>query len=315
MKIRDIGEIGLIERISKKIRLDRSVIKGIGDDTAVIKWTAGKYLLFTCDMLIEDVHFRFREAKPLRGAKFFKMATPFQIGWKALARNISDIAAMGGEPKYALVSIGLDPGLPVSFADGIFEGINELAKKSGVNIVGGDTCRSKKIVIDVSLIGEVESRNLTQRSGAQKRDAIFVTGSLGGSIKGKHLDFTPRLDEARALVKNFKINSMIDISDGLLLDLKRILDASSAGAVIYEDLIPVSAEADSFKDAVTSGEDFELLFTMPPDTAGRFMKNYIKKIKIPVSLIGEVTSRECGYRLIGCGWKKKKMSEKGYIHF
>lgn len=302
-KIKDIGELGLIGRIAKKIRLDKTVIKGIGDDTAVIKWTGSKYLLFTCDMLIEDVHFRRRAA------------TPFQIGWKALARNLSDIAAMGGAPRYALVSVGLDPNLPVSFADGIFDGMNALAKKFKVNIVGGDTSRSKKIVIDISLIGEVEKNKLTLRSGAREGDAIFVTGLLGGSIKAKHLNFTPRLDEARALVENYKINSMIDVSDGLLLDLWRLLDASSSGALIYEDLVPLSSQAGSFKEAVAGGEDFELLFTMPPSEAERFMKSYLKKITIPVSLIGEITSKGRGYRLIGSDWKEKKITNKGYLHF
>ena len=303
MKIRDIGELGLINCISKKVRCDRSVIKGIGDDTAVIKWTSGKYFLFTCDMLIEDVHFK-------RAG-----ATPYQIGHKALARNISDIAAMGGVPKYALVSIGLDPSLPVEFADGIFEGINKLAKQFGINIVGGDTSRSSKVVIDVSLIGEVEKKLLTLRSGAKEGDAIFVTGELGGSIKGKHLNFTPRLEEARALVKNFKVNSMIDISDGLLLDLWRVLDASKAGAVIYEDLIPVSSRAGSFRRAVTDGEDFELLFTMAPKEAERFMKNYLLKLDVPVSLIGEVTAEKRGYRLIGRDWKEKRITKRGFQHF
>ncbi|MDD5428908.1 MAG: thiamine-phosphate kinase [Candidatus Omnitrophica bacterium] len=303
MKIRQAGELGLIERISKKIRLDKSVVKGIGDDTAVIKGTGNKYLLFTCDMLIEDVHFK------------RKQATPFQIGWKAMARNISDIAAMGGVPKYALVSAGLDPRLPVSFVDGIFDGINALAKKFKINIVGGDTSRSNKIVIDISLIGEVEKKGPVLRSGAREGDAIFVTGFLGGSIKGKHLDFTPRLDAARALVKNFKVNSMIDISDGLLLDLWRILEASGRGALLYEDLIPASNKADSFRQAVTAGEDFELLFTMSPKEAERFMRRYSMKLGVPVSLIGEVTSKRCGYRLIGKDWKEDRITGKGYCHF
>ena len=303
MKIKDIGEIGLIERISKKVKCDRSVIKGIGDDAAVIRWTGNKYLLFTCDMLVEDVHFLRREA------------TPFQIGWKALARNVSDIAAMGGVPKYALVSVGLDPNLPVSFADGIFDGINAVAGKFKVNIVGGDTSKSRKTVIDVSLIGEVEKGRLTLRSGAREGDAIFVTGFLGGSYKGKHLDFMPRLEEARLLVKNFKVNSMIDVSDGLLLDLWRILSASEKGALVYEDLIPLSEKAASFKKAVTDGEDFELLFTMAAKEAERFMKGYLSKLEIPVSLIGEVTSKRCGYRLIGDDWKEKRIKKKGFLHF
>ena len=315
MKIKDIGELALIRRIAGKIKCDRSVVRGIGDDTAVIKWTSGKYLLFTCDMVIEDAHFWFRGAKPLREAKFLKRATPFQIGWKALARNLSDIAAMGGVPKYALMSIGLDPDLPVSFADGLLDGINTLAKKFKVNIVGGDTSASKKIVVDISLIGEVEKDKLTLRSGAREGDAIFVTGLLGGSIKGKHLKFIPRLEEARALVKNFKVNSMIDISDGLLLDLGRILEASGTGAFIYEDLVPVSSEASSFKEAVTGGEDFELLFTMAPKEAERFMRSYLTKLKVPVSLVGEVTAKRCGYRLIGSDWKEKRVGREGFLHF
>ena len=135
MKLKDIGEIGLIERLRRRTKCDRSVLKGIGDDTAVIKWTRDKYLLYTCDMLIEDVHFK------------LKSTTPFQIGWKAISRNISDIAAMGGVPRYCLVSAGLNSGLPVSFFDKLYEGMAKLAKKFKVNIVGGDTGRSEKLVI------------------------------------------------------------------------------------------------------------------------------------------------------------------------
>lgn len=303
MNIKKIGELGLIERISRKIKNDRSVIKGIGDDTAVIKCTGSKYLLFTCDMLIEDVHFTRRKA------------TPFQIGWKAMARNLSDIAAMGGVAKYALVSVGLDPKLPISFADGIFDGINAAAKKFKVNIVGGDTSKSGKIVIDVSLIGEAEKNNIVLRSGAREGDAIFVTGFLGGSIKGKHLNFTPRLNEARMLVKNFKVNSMIDVSDGLLLDMWRILNASKKGALLYEDLIPVSDHVGSFEKAVTDGEDFELLFTMAAKEAERFIRHYSLKFETPVSLIGEVMPKKCGYKLMGKDWKEKKINKKGFLHF
>ncbi|MFA6321671.1 MAG: thiamine-phosphate kinase [Candidatus Omnitrophota bacterium] len=303
MKIQDIGELGLIERISRKIKNDSNVFRGIGDDTAVIKCPGSKYLLFTCDMLIEDVHFK------------RKLATPFQIGWKAMARNLSDIAAMGGVAKYALVSVGIDPKLPVSFADGVFDGMNAAAKKFKVNIVGGDTSKSAKIVIDISLIGEVEKKFLTLRSGAREGDGIFVTGFLGGSIKGKHLDFMPRLNEARMLVKNFKVNSMIDVSDGLLLDLSRILSASKKGALIYEDLIPVSDKARSFGSAVTDGEDFELLFTMGAKEAERFIRHYSLRFETPVSLIGEITSERCGYKIIGKDWKEKRISKKGFLHF
>ena len=293
MKIKELGEAGLVKRLAKRFRLDNTVIKGSGDDTAVLRWTKDKYLLFTCDMVVEGVHFD------------LKKAAPFQIGWKALARNISDIAAMGGVPRYALVSIGLLPSTSVKFLDELYRGIQKCAKAFNVNIVGGDTARSKKLVIDVSLIGEVEKENVVFRSGAETGDIIFVTGSLGGSIKGKHLNFMPRLKEARALVKNFKISSMIDISDGLALDLWRVLDASKVGARIYKDAVPISSEADSFEKAISEGEDFELLFTMSPGEAKRFVKRARPKIGAPVTMIGRIVDKRYGYNL----------KSKGYLHF
>jgi thiamine-monophosphate kinase len=303
MKIKDIGEIGLIKRIAQTARTDSSVIKGIGDDTAVIKWTRDKYLLFACDMLVEDVHFR------------RKSAAPFQIGWKALARNLSDVAAMGGVGRYAVVSVGIDPDSAVSLADEIWKGLGSIAKKFDINIVGGDTVRSKKLIIDVSLIGEVEKSSLVLRSGAREGDAILVTGSLGGSMKGRHLSFMPRIKEARRLVKNFKINSMIDISDGLILDLWRILEAGGTGARIYESLIPVSGDAGSFRKAVTDGEDFELLFTMSAKEAKRLLKTKFLKAKTPITVIGEITAKKESYLLMREDGKKERLHPNGYLHF
>ena len=313
IRLKDIGEIKLIERISGKIKLDASVIRGIGDDAAVIAWPhrvtgrlkrmCGRYLLYTCDMLVEDVHFT------LSGA------TPFQIGWKAMARNLSDIAAMGGVGRYAVVSLGTDPGRRVSFIDGIYEGIRAVCGRFKVNIVGGDMSKSKKTVISISLIGEVERRKLVTRSGATPGDLIFVTGSFGGSIKRKHLNFIPRISEARLLVNNFRISSMIDVTDGLILDLSRILDRSRAGARIHQSLIPLSEEAVSFKEAVTCGEDFELLFTMAPGEARRFLKTSLVKMNTPVTLIGEVTDRRDGFTLVTDDAVEIKVDPKGYLHF
>lgn len=303
MLIKDIGEIGLINRLAGRARADKTVVKGIGDDAAVIKWTKDKYLLFTCDMLIEGVHFDLRKA------------TPFQIGWKALARNISDIAAMGGMPKYALVSVGLDAKLPVRFADEIYRGLASIARIFRVNIVGGDTVKSGNLVIDVSLIGYVEKKNLVSRSGAKPGDVILVTGSIGGSIKGKHLNFVPRAAEARRLVKGFKVNSMIDISDGLLLDLQRILSASRAGARIYEDAVPVSGKAGSLSEAVRDGEDFELLFTMSAKEARRLLRTTSAKIAAPVTKIGEIVGRTYGLRLVRKDGSEERVKAEGYLHF
>lgn len=303
MKIKDLGEIELIKRLSKRFRLDGSVIRGSGDDTAVLRWTKEKYLLFACDMVIEDAHFT------------LSRATPFQIGWKALGRNISDIAAMGGVPKYAVVSMGIDPALNISVADGICEGLRKIADRFGVNIVGGDIAKSKKIIVDIAVIGQVEKNKLTLRSGAKKGDIIFVTGTLGGSIKGKHLKFEPRLKGARWLVDNFKINSMIDISDGLALDLHRILKASNVGAIIAEEAIPVSKEAKTVKNALFDGEDYELLFTMNKKEALRFLKTSTGRMKTQVSMIGKIAGKERGFMMIDPDGRAGRLKTEGYTHF
>lgn len=302
-RLKDIGELGLIKRLSARARYGKTVVKGIGDDAAVIRWTKDKYLLFTCDMSVEGVHFKLKEA------------TPFQIGWKALGRNISDIAAMGGLPRYALVSIGLPRRLDLSFLDGVYKGVDDLARHFKIDIVGGDTAGSNEVVIDVSLIGEVEKRSLTLRSGARAGDVILVTGSVGGSIKGKHLTFMPRLTEARRLVRSYKVNSMIDVSDGLLLDLWRVLEASGAGATLCEGAIPVSGCADSFRGALSDGEDFELLFTMSVKEARVFFDKEVPRMKTPVALIGEVTDKKRGYRMIRRDGSVEKLEPKGYLHF
>lgn len=302
MKIKDIGEINLIKRLAKRFRLDKSVVKGPGDDAAVLRWTKNKHLLFTCDMVIEGRHFD------------LKKATPFQAGWKALGRNISDIAAMGGVPRHAVVSLGVDPRSSVDIADGICKGIKALADRFGVNIVGGDVAGSKKIIIDISLIGEVEKNKLVLRSGAKKGDVILVTGSLGGSIKGRHLNFMPRVREAREILKNFKINSMIDISDSLALDLHRVLEASGTGAYIYEEAVPLSRAAASVKNALYDGEDYELLFTMSAKEARRFFSK-TSRIKVPVTLIGKIVDRSRGYRIIKKDGREESMETRGYTHF
>lgn len=301
MNIKDVGEIGLIKRLTGGIKLSPSVVMGAGDDAAVIKWKPGKYLLYTSDMTIEGTHFK------------KSSATPSQIGWKALCRNISDIAAMGGVPLYAVVSIALPPSLDVSFAGGIYEGIKKAARRYKVDIVGGDTSRSDSIIIDISLIGEVEKTNLVTRRGARRGDIILVTGSIGGSLNGKHLDFLPRVKESRALVKKYSVSSMIDVTDGLLLDLRRILDSSGAGARIYKEMVPLS-EGASFEKAVREGEDFELLFTMSRKEARRFFTGGMLK-DTPVTPIGEITGRSCGYRLLSGDGKSERIRAGGYLHF
>ncbi|MDD5692170.1 MAG: thiamine-phosphate kinase [Candidatus Omnitrophica bacterium] len=298
MRLKDIGEFGLIKRFRDKIKTDNSVVKGSGDDCAVLKLDKDNYQLFTCDMIIEGVDFK-------------KTVDPALVGRKALAISISDISACAGIPRHAVVSLGLPLAMPVSRVDRLAKGLFSLAKKYRINIVGGDISSADKLIIDVSMLGVVEKKNLCLRSGAKTGDIIMVTGSLGGSIKGKHLKFEPRLKEARYLVNNFKINSMIDISDGLLQDLSHILEQSSAGAVMYEKLIPLSREARGVDDALSSGEEFELLLTASRDQANRI----IKSSKYRFTPIGEIMPKAFGLRTINYKNEYSRIKSRGFKHF
>jgi len=294
----NLGEFGLIDRIKKQIKLDPSVIVGPGDDCAVLKFNKGFYQLFTCDMLVE-------------GVDFTGSTDPYLIGRKAIACSISDIAACGGIPRYAGISLGLPSGIALSKVDKIAKGAIELAKKYKINIIGGDISRAKSIVIDVSMLGEVEKNCFIKRSGAKAGDIILVSGKFGGSIKGKHLKFCPRVKEARYLVRNFKINSMIDVSDGLAQDLGHILKSSKKGAVIYEALIPLSPDAKSIKGALNDGEDFELLFTMPAKEANKLLSRRCRDFKA----IGKITERSSGFKLESRNGKQTDLKLKGFRHF
>ena len=298
MSLNKISESGIIERIARKVTNDSSVVCGIGDDAAVLKYTKARYLLFTSDMLVEGVDFTSR-------------VRPQELGHKAIACSLSDIAAMGGRAKYSLVSIGMPEKNPLKFIDGFYEGALKLAKRFKANVVGGDLSFSKKIVIDVSTVGEVKKNKLVLRSGAKPGDIIFVSGSLGGSIYGRHLRFIPRLEEANYLVSNYRVNSMMDISDGLSLDLYRLCRASNVGAVIYENLIPVSKQAKSAGEALNMGEDFELLFTLSGQEAKRLNKNCGRTF----TAIGEIRQAGCGIKLITRDYKEKLLEPKGYQHF
>jgi len=298
MLIKNIGEFGLINRIKKLIKTDASVVKGPGDDCAVIKFSKDKYMLFTSDMIVEGVDFTGKDR-------------PYLVGRKAIAVSVSDIAACAGLPRYCLVSVGLPKNTSVDFIDKLIKGMFHFAKKYGINIVGGDLSRARQLTIDVSMLGIVEKKNLALRSGAKIGDIIFVTGKLGGSILGKHLRFTPRLKEARFLVKNFRVNSMIDISDGLTQDLGHILEESSSGAIIYEDLIPISKQARNLNDALYWGEDFELLFTV---SAYEAKKLYRKKLT-GFKPIGEIVDKKYGLRLVDKRGRDKIIKPKGFQHF
>jgi thiamine-monophosphate kinase len=298
MLITKIGEFGLIERFRKKIKTGTTVVKGSGDDCAVLRFNKDKYLLFTCDMLVEGVDFRPNEK-------------PYLIGRKSVAVSISDIAACAGIPYHCLISLGLPQKTSIDFVDKLFKGMLDIAKKFKINIVGGDLSRAGQLVIDVSMLGMVEKKYLILRNGAKAGDIIFVTGSLGGSIQGKHLKFTPRLKEARYLVKNFKVNSMIDVSDGLAQDLGHILEQSRVGAIIYEDLIPQDKKARNLKEALYMGEDFELIFTLSPQEASKIYRKRLVNFRP----IGEIVDKRYGFSMISKKGRVEVIIRKGYRHF
>lgn len=299
MRVGKIGEFGLIERIKKNIKTDPSVVVASGDDCAVIRFTKDQYQLFTCDMIVQDVDFTLRD-------------NPRLIGRKALAVSVSDIAACGGRPTHCLVSLGMPGNTGVELVDKISLGMFALAREYRVNIVGGDLSRADRLIIDVSMLGLVGRKQLCLRSGARRGDMIFVTGSLGGSIRGKHLDFTPRQEESQFLVNNFKINSMIDISDGLAQDLGQIIKASRVGAVIYENLLPFSREARDLSEVLYMGEDFELLFTLSREQAKKLLRRKDTRFKC----IGEIVDAKYGLKLLAKDEREKNIKTKGgFRHF
>ncbi|MBN1913974.1 MAG: thiamine-monophosphate kinase [Candidatus Omnitrophica bacterium] len=293
-----LGEFGLIDRIKRSVFTDASVIKGIGDDCAVLKYDSKNYQLLTSDMVTEGVDFLFGE-------------DPYFIGRKSLAVSLSDIASCCGVARYFMVSLGLPEKYPVSSVDKIFLGMRALADEFGLSLIGGDITKAARLLIDVTVLGSVKKNRLALRGGARLKDIIFVTGEIGGSLKGKHLKFTPRLREAGYLAKNFKINAMIDISDGLTQDLGHILQQSKKGARIYEDLIPLSPEASGLKKALHEGEDFELLFTLPQAEAKRLLGAKIRFFQP----IGEIIPEKYGLRLVDKKGKETKIKPEGFLHF
>ena len=296
-KIEAIGEAGLIRRLAAKISVDKTVVKGIGDDCAVIDF-GRQYLLLTCDMIVE-------------GVDFMRTTDPALVGRKALAISASDIASCGGVPRYCLVSLGLPRGYSLASVDRFYKGMRGLARSLEVNIVGGDMSRASRLTVDVSLAGTVEKRNLVLRSGARPGDVVFVTGSFGGSIKGKHLSFTPRVAQARYLVTRFRPTSMIDASDGLCRDLYHILEESGVSALLHQDLIPQSKASTGIADALYSGEDFELIFTVAKKDAAAVAAS--KRFRFfPV---GTVLPAGDGLLLAGRSGAPRRLAVKGYSHF
>ncbi len=287
MLLKDIGEFGLIHRIASALPAPPDhVVVGVGDDVAVLDGLDGSYLLATIDAQVEGVHFR------------LETTTAYQLGRKAVAINLSDIAAMGGAPLWALVSLALPSHTEVSFVDELYCGMNEEIRRSGCCIVGGNVSRGHSgILVDICLLGKVAKDRVILRSGAKEGDAVMVTGTLGDSRAGlellsrthcavsvssesrnrvleRHLTPRARIEEGQVLAGLQKVSAMLDVSDGFLGDLQHLCDASGVGAQVWVDDMPMSdacrevaaiAGVSPLEWALTGGEDYELLFTLSPE--------------------------------------------------
>ena len=281
-------ETDLITKLTTDLPTDSSIDVGPGDDCAVVN-VDGKNVLLKTDAVVEGVHFT-------------ADTPPEKIGRKAIARPLSDIAAMGGRPSHAVVTVGLPEDFDETRLKTIYRGAGEMGEQNGTYIVGGEITRNPVLLISVSLIGHVETDRVLTRKGSRDGDAVFLTGELGGSIAGKHLDFDPRLAEARWLAEQFEIHAMIDLSDGLATDLRYLL-GDNLGAELLTPAIPISRAAkerardnpagkSALLAALADGEDYELLFTLPSKQAVPLHDDWKTAFpELPLHCIGKITSQ------------------------
>lgn len=336
MYIEKIGERGLIRRIQSKFPpKDQSIVIGIGDDAAIISPTPGRFLLFSTDTLREDIHFK----------KTY--CTFYDIGWKAVAVSISDIAAMGGTPRYLLLSIAVPIKTSVRDIDSLLNGVADITVRYDISLIGGNVARSKGgVTIDTTVIGELIRGSGLIRSGAHAGDLLYVTGKIGRSAIGLsllksslnirpipdgpntsfmsgHLRPMPRVREGIIIGTNRLATSMIDISDGLLADLGHICEQSNVGAYIYSHFIPVPEVPDRLKKrlakdplfyALYGGEDYELLFTVRKKDKGK-LEAICKREGLDVTFIGEIVPRSRGIKIVGGDGVEGVMNTRGYDHF
>ena len=316
MRLADIGEFALIARLTQNLAARADVALGVGDDAAALDLGGDHLLLATCDAQVAGRHF------------LSHVATPQEIGHKALAVNLSDIAAMGGEPRWALVSLIAPPDLDVGVVDGIYEGLRALAQRFEVAIVGGNiSSTTGPLTLDITALGRVERRRMLTRAGARPGDRLLVTGSLGGGLAGLRAHTTaadpsppadalaqararmttpePRVREGMALAATGLVTAMMDLSDGLAGDLAHICERSHVGALVDAAALPVTdatraiAQAlgqDALAFALYGGDDYELLFTAPPKAVGEIVEA-ARAAGAGATVIGQITAPELGLRI------------------
>ena len=344
MDLNTIGEFGLIDLISLPHPKPELVIVGIGDDCAVLPYHAQQHQLISCDLMVEDVHF-------IRGK-----ITPYQLGYKLVAVNLSDIAAMGGMPTHIVLSVALPPDYTVQEWQELYRGIGAICDKYGVNLIGGDTTSSKdKLALNVTVLGLVDVANLHLRSMAKEGDAVFVTGSLGGSRAGLELLYHPddefSMEMQEALMKchyqpepccyevsvlnqiaGSKLHALNDISDGLASECHEIATASGKAIVLYQDQIPMHKAAvalaekkqlDGVHWALTGGEDYQLVGTMDGDYAEEICAAYKAQTGKEISIVGYVTEgngvylqdRKDANGTMAIALSARVIEKSGYNHF
>jgi thiamine-monophosphate kinase len=327
MKLSDLGEFGFIDRIKAGVGAGPGVRLGIGDDCAVIDLPPGHQLLTTTDMLIEEIHFR-REWTGLA-----------DLGRKSVSVNVSDVAAMGGVPHHLYLSLGFPKTFPLEGLDSFVKGFLDACRFYGVTLVGGDTCSSPgPLVISVTVEGSVAQGHFIPRGGARPGDSVYVSGTLGDSALALHLlssgaPVDPFLLERHhnpqartglgaALGASGVPSAMIDLSDGPLSDLGHILECSAAGAVVEEGLLPLSEpfravlrnSPDLLRLALAGGEDYELLFTVPPEREAE-LPAIAQQVGLPLTRVGRITVQEEGLTVRTGDGQTYRPAKGGFNHF
>lgn len=311
----NVSELELIRRINKWAPAPKKSV-GIGDDTAVLSLPSRNDLLVTTDTLVDGIDFKIEELS----AQW--------IGRKALAVNLSDIAAMGGIPSSFVINLGIPLSIDEKWIKDFYQGLLKLARSHEVDCVGGDISRADKFFVSITLLGFAKPKKAIKRSGAKKGDWIAVTGHLGGSITKKHYQFEPRIREGQFLSQHGFASAMIDISDGFAQDLRHILVASQKNAEVFTEEIPISKDAfcletkkrSPLQRALSDGEDFELLFTVPPSQKQRLEAAWKKEFpKTRLSFVGKVIEKKQNRFLISWLENSKKISLpfsiRGFDHF
>jgi thiamine-monophosphate kinase len=333
MELKEIGEFGFIRRVSRGCLVrPEGVERAIGDDAAAFVVPSDRLTLVTTDLLVERVHF-------LRNA-----TTPFNLGHKAMAVNLSDIAAMGGTPREAFVSAAIPADCPVEYLDGLYDGMKSLAGRHGVNILGGDTTGSEAdLILNVTVVGYVQRQEVLYRSGANLGDVVCVTGTVGDSRAGLHLVLEhvqpsdaamqalfnahilprPHLEEGRFLASTGAATAALDVSDGLSSDLAHIVEESGVGIRIRADCIPISAALrefcgrlgqDPIRFALSGGEDYVLAVTVARERIDEVAGQFEARFGRPLHRIGEVTGAG-RLELVAPDGRVEAVGPLGWDHF